>query len=78
MVRVENVLSAVARRQHGQYVLNGQPPAANDRFAAEDRGIGRDATDQLRLVRHDYIISALTPHATVTHLGEKLHGVAAR
>lgn len=50
-ITLEQSLEVVARSQHSENVLDGEPVPANDGLSAEDFRIPSDAFDQLVFVR---------------------------
>ena len=52
-ILTEYGLGGIARRQHLQYVLDGETHVADDRFAAENVGANGDAIEQIGFLTHD-------------------------
>lgn len=51
-ISFEECLDRIARREHTEDVLNGQPPAAHNGFAAENLRVDSDALEKFILIHH--------------------------
>jgi len=49
-IGTQQIIDRVTRRQHAEYVLDGQAPASDNRLTAEDLRIDRDALEKLCFV----------------------------
>ena len=50
-VGANQIVHGIARRQHAEYVLDGQAPASDDRLSAEDLRVDRNALEKVGFVR---------------------------
>src|SRR5437588_7660604 len=49
-IGTQQIIDRVTRRQHAEYVLDGQAPASDNRLAAEDLRIDRDSLEKIGFV----------------------------
>ena len=52
-IGTKQIINGVTRRQHAEYVLDGQSPAPDDRLAAKNSRVDRDSLEKVDFVHRE-------------------------